>query len=201
VRALSCDVVRPSDESAEGSHAVRVSFVCTANRARSPFAAALLRDKSTAFPIVVDSFGTLEREGGTALPQAVRAAREFGIDLGAHRARSAVRGSLERKDLVIGFEPFHVAHSVVVGGVPTSRAFLVADLARLLAADSAQPPRDGGEFREVVTRAHAARSASAWTPPAVVADPVGGTDRRFVETYEEIERMITIIAGRLFGAS
>jgi protein-tyrosine phosphatase len=190
--------VRPSDDSTEGSHAVRVSFICTANRARSPFAAALLRRKSTAFPIVVDSFGTLEREGAPALPQAVRAAREFGVDLGAHRARSAVTGSLEGSDLVIGFEPFHIAHAVVVGGAETSRVFLLADLARALA--EVESPRDRGDFRIAVDRADAARSASAW-PPQAVADPVGGSDRRFLETYEEIDRMVAIVAMRLFRAS
>jgi protein-tyrosine-phosphatase len=146
----------------------------------------------------VDSFGTLEREGALALPQAARAAREFGVDLGEHRARSAVRGSLVGSDLVIGFEPFHVAHAVVVGGAPTSRVFLLAELARVVG--DVEPPRDSGEFREAVDSAHAARSTSAW-PPHSVADPVGGSDRRFLETYEEIDRMVAIVAMRLFGAS
>ena len=196
--ALSCEVVRPADQSAKGSQAIRVSFICTANRARSPFAAALLRRAGTAFPIVVDSFGTLEREGAAALPQAVRAARAFGVDLGEHRARSAVPGSLTGSDLVIGFESFHVAHAVVVGGAPTSRVFLLVDLARAL--DGIDSPRDSREFREAVESAHAVRSASVW-PPGSIPDPVGGSDRRFLETYEEIDRMVAIVSMRLFGAS
>ena len=147
---------------------------------------------------MVDSFGTLEREGAPALPQAIRAAREFGVDLVEHRARSAVTGSLAGSDLVIGFEPFHVAHAVVVGGAPTSRVFLLAELARAL--DDVEPPRDLGELREAVDGAHAARSASVRLPQSV-ADPVGGSDRRFLETYEEIDRMVAIVAMRLFGAS
>ena len=40
--------------------APKVAFVCTANRARSPFAAALLRDRLGTLPIEVESFGVLE---------------------------------------------------------------------------------------------------------------------------------------------
>jgi hypothetical protein len=34
-----------------------------------------------------------------------------------------------------------------------------------------------------------------------VADPVGGSDRLFRQTYEEIDRMVGIIGLRIFGAS
>jgi protein-tyrosine-phosphatase len=141
----------------------------------------------------------LEREGAPALPQAIRAAREFDIDLGEHRARSATTGRLEQSDLVIGFEPFHVAHAVVTGGAPRARVFLLAELAQTLVHLAAPTPVDDMEFRVVVGRADAARSASGWHPPAI-ADPVGASDRRFVETYEEIERMVAIVVVRLFGA-
>ena len=178
---------------------IRVSFICTANRARSPFAAALLRRERTPFPVFVDSFGTLDREGSPALPQAIRAAREFEVDLGDHRARSATTGRLEQSDLVIGFEHFHVAHAVVMGGAPRSRVFLLSELARTLVGLMATTPGDDADFRDAVGRADAARSAAGWRPPAI-ADPVGGSDRRFVETYEEIERMVAVVAVRLFGA-
>jgi protein-tyrosine-phosphatase len=191
--------VRSSDRQADlGSHAIRASFICTANRARSPFAAALLRRERTPFPLVVDSFGTLDREGAPALPQAIRAAREFDIDLGDHRARAATTGRLELSDLVIGFEHFHVAHAVVTGGAPRSRVFLLAELARALVDLAPPPPGDDVAFRDAVGRADAARSASDWRAPAI-PDPVGGSDRRFVETYEEIERMVATVAVRLFG--
>lgn len=147
----------------------------------------------------MDSFGTLDDEGAPALPQAIRAAREFGIDLVDHRARSAATGGLEGNDLVIGFEPFHVAHAVVTGGVPRSRAFLLADLARVLTDPQWPASRDAVELRAAVARADGVRAGAGWRSQAI-ADPVGGSDRRFIETYEEIERMVAIVGVRLFGA-
>jgi len=150
-------------------------------------------------PVVVDSFGTLDQEGSPALPQAIRAAREFGIDLTGHRARSLAEGQLEGSDLVIGFEPFHVAHAVVVGSAPRSCAFLLVELARALDGLDAPVPRDVAEFRALVSRADAARAAAHWRPSSI-ADPVGASNRRFFETYQEIERIVAVVAGRLFGA-
>ena len=86
-----------------GSQAARVSFICTANRARSPFAAALLGGLVSNRPIVVDSFGVLEQGEASALPGAVRAALEFGIDLSGHHARALHPGDLVTSDLAIGF--------------------------------------------------------------------------------------------------
>lgn len=199
--AISCEAVRASDRQADsGSQTVRVSFICTANRARSPFAAALLRRHSAGLPVVVDSFGTLEQRGAPALPQAIRTARSFGIDLIEHRARLLGTGQLAGSDLVIGFEPFHVAHAVVTGGVPRSRAFLLAELARALDDSSVQALRDVSELCALVARVEAVRTAGHWLPVSI-PDPVGGSDRRFLETYEEIERIIATIARRLFGTS
>ena len=178
--------------------AVRVSFICTANRARSPFAAALLRRHLTAIPVVVDSFGTMEREGDPALPKAIRAARSFGVDLMPHRARSVSPGSLRTSDLVVGFEQFHVAHSVVTGGADRSRAFLLPELALML-EEVAVPPHDANGVDLVLGRVNAVRGASSGGPSAI-GDPVGGSDRRFLETYESIESMVEIVAVRLFGA-
>ena len=193
--------MRSSDRQADSeSETVRVSFICTANRARSPFAAAVLRRESTGLPIVVDSFGTHEQGGAPALPQAIRTARTFGITLMEHRARSLGTGQLAGSDLVIGFEPFHVAHAVVTGGVPRSRAFLLAELARALDDPSVQAYRDVSEPRARVAQAAAVRTTSHWLPVSI-PDPVGGSDRRFLETYEEIERIVATIARRIFGAS
>ena len=179
--------------------AVRVSFICTANRARSPFAAALLRRHQTAIPVVVDSFGTMEREGDPALPKAIRAARPFGVDLMPHRARSVSPDSLRTSDLVVGFEPFHVAHSVVTGGADRSRAFLLPELAWMLEEVSPVPPHDADGVDLVLGRVNAVRDASS-RGPSVIGDPVGSSDRRFLETYASIESMVEIVAVRLFGA-
>jgi protein-tyrosine phosphatase len=177
----------------------RVVFVCTANRARSPFAAALLRRHLGDLPIAIESFGTMEDGGGApALPSAVRAAREFGIDLSKHRARSLRPGALVQSDLVIGFEPFHVA-SAVLGGALRSRTFLLADLAVALEDDAASTaPRDLS-VDALVGLADARRGRSGRLPISI-ADPVGRSDRRFHEIYREIDGLVALVAMRLFGA-
>lgn len=100
---------------------------------------------------------------------------------------------------MIGFERFHVAHAVVTGGASRSRAFLLTELARTLAEPDWPVPRDAVELRTAVARADGIRAAGGRLPRAI-ADPVGGSDRTFIETYEEIERMVGLIAARLFGA-
>ena len=150
-------------------------------------------------PVVVDSFGTMEREGDPALPKAIRAARPFGVDLMPHRARSVSRGSLRTSDLVIGFEPVHVAHSVVTGDADRSRTFLLPELASMLEDIAAAPPHDADGVNLVLGRVNALRAAGSQRP-SMIADPVGSSDREFLETYESIESMVEIVAERLFGA-
>jgi protein-tyrosine-phosphatase len=192
--------VRSSDRQAvSGSQALRVSFICTANRARSPFAAAILRRERTALPIEVESFGTLDHEGAPALPQAIRTARAFDVDLMTHRARSALPGTLGDSDLVVGFEPFHVAHAVVTGGAERSRTFLLSELVSALAVLELDAPRDAAEFGAVLAQADATRAGGDWRSSSI-ADPVGGSDRRFAETYARIEDMVVVLAVTLFGA-
>ena len=63
---------------------------------------------------------------------------------------------------------------------------------------SNDPAHDVMHIERVV--ANARRFAGGRLPRAV-ADPVGGSDRRFRQTYDEIDRMVAIIGMRLFGAS
>lgn len=191
--------MRSSDRSAgsEGQP-IRVSFLCTANRARSPFAAALFREGTSGLPIVVDSYGTLDRDDAPALPQAIAAASAFGVDLAPHRAHSARAGAFEDADLVIGFEQIHVAHAVVTGGAERSRVFLLTELASACTLLDADPVRDRAEFRTAVAELDRVR-AGFQSLPSAIGDPVGQSDRRFMETYESIERSVNVIGARLFG--
>ena len=118
----------------------------------------------------------------------------------SHRARSASSGRLADSDLVLGFEPFHVAHAVVTGGAERSRAFLLSELADLVDELDAPPPFDAGDVDVVLGQADAMRVV-AGRKPAPIGDPVGGSDGRFAETYESIERMVVILAVKLFGSS
>jgi protein-tyrosine-phosphatase len=176
-----------------------VVFICTANRARSPFAAALLRRHLAGLPVAVKSFGTIEEAGASALSAAVRAADAFGVDLTEHRARPLSPGALVTTDLAIGFEQFHVASAVVVGGARRSRTFLLTELSYALEDLGTTTPSDDPDVHELVARADVRRAARERLPRSL-ADPVGSSDLRFLELYHEIDRLVSIIAVRLFGA-
>jgi len=85
----------------------RLVVVCTGNICRSPMAEGLM--KVLLFPasdrrIMVCSAGTHAADGLPAESGAVRAAREHGADIGAHRSR-AIDGSLiARADLILVME-------------------------------------------------------------------------------------------------
>jgi protein-tyrosine-phosphatase len=142
----------------------------------------------------------LEQAGAPALPGAVRAAAVFGIDLSQHRARALRAGDLGGAQLAIGFEPAHVAAAVETGGVSADRAFLLAELADVVELDVLPWPPGSDDLESRVAHANARRFAGARLPRAI-SDPVGGSDRRFRQTYEEIDRMVAIIGMRLFGSS
>ena len=176
----------------------RISFICTANRARSPFAAALLRTQIHDVPIKVDSFGVLEQGGAPALPGAVQTAAEFGVDLSDHRARTLGPGELEGTELAIGFEPVHVATAIATGGVAAERAFLLAELADVLAVDVLPWPQRSQTLGDRVAHANVRRFAQERLPRSI-ADPVGGSARVFWETYAQIDQLVAIVGMRLLS--
>jgi protein-tyrosine-phosphatase len=150
--------------------------------------------------VVVDSFGTLEQGGAPALLPAIRAARVFGIDLRDHRSSVLRQGVLEDADLVIGFEPFHVASAVVVAGAATSRTFLLTELVDALLASTRQGrPAPSGRFESILASADARRRNEPFLSRSL-ADPVGHPDRRFHALYTEIDRLVGIVASSLFTA-
>jgi protein-tyrosine-phosphatase len=158
-----------------------------------------MRRRLAALAADVESFGTMEAAGAPALAGAVRAATEFGIDLSGHRARPLPPAGLDGHALVIGFEPFHVAAAVVVGGAERSRTFLLTELATaledILAAPAVRPSRDA-----LIALADEQRRARRG-PPTPIADPVGASERRFHDIFHEIDRLVTVVATGLISSS
>lgn len=175
----------------------QVVFICTANRARSPFAAAVLRRHLGGSDVTVESLGAHAQTRGPALPAAVRAASAFGIDLSGHRASALVPGALRGSDLVVGFERFHVAEAVLTGGASSARTFLLTELAEVVAEAATSWARDDDLWARLELAD--ARRKHADALPGTIADPAGRSDRRFLETFAEIERLVALVATRLFG--
>jgi protein-tyrosine-phosphatase len=82
-----------------------VLLVCTANRFRSPLAAALLSKALEELGIAEDwrigSAGTWATPGQPVLPPVLQAARQMGIDLAAHRSVRLNRQLMTGYDLIL----------------------------------------------------------------------------------------------------
>jgi protein-tyrosine phosphatase len=189
--------VPPPGERVAPGEPFRLVFVCTANRARSPLAAALLRRRLSGVEGVdVRSAGTLRLEGAPPLAAAVRAGRKLEIDLEGHRSRSLGARSLSSADLVLGFEPFHLEAAVAAGARP-ERAFLLAELVALPPDGDAGDPVQGAQA--AVQGAHARRAGSGAHAAATIADPVGRPESAMRETVLEIDALVSQLALALIG--
>jgi protein-tyrosine-phosphatase len=150
--------------------------------------------------VTVSSCGTLDVEGIPALPTATAGAAALGVDLSGHRARTLRPGGLADADLVIGFEPPHVAAAVEVGGARPEHVFMFLELPELV---DALPPSDLsgidharhaiGEF--VLLR----RAAGGPRRVAALPDPVGEPPEAFARTAAVIEDVTSALAEGLFG--
>jgi len=110
----------------------RVAFVCTGNRFRSALAEAAFRAATGGLPLEVSSFGILDLGSLGPLPQAVRAAEAFGLEISAHVARPLAGEDLAEMSLVVGFEARHADAAVELAGARADRAFLLLELVDLL---------------------------------------------------------------------
>ncbi len=77
-----------------------ILFVCLGNICRSPYAAALLRDRIGA-QAVVESAGIIATPAMPATPEMIAVASENEIDLSGHRARHVRDLQLSSYDLIV----------------------------------------------------------------------------------------------------
>lgn len=86
----------------------QILFVCTANRYRSPIAAACFKDelikRKHENNWSVLSAGTWTTDGLPAMPEAIQRAKQIGLDLQEHRSRAITGEMLEDADLVLVME-------------------------------------------------------------------------------------------------
>lgn len=85
-----------------------VLFVCTANRYRSPIAAAAftarLKEKDEANQWLVGSAGTWTKPGLPPLPVAIQMARKYGLDIEKNTSRPISEALLSQYDLILVME-------------------------------------------------------------------------------------------------
>lgn len=177
-----------------------VVFVCTGNQARSALAEAFMRARVGRLAVDVGSRGTEQIPPAPALPAAVSAGAARGVDLGGHLSRPLAQRELESADLVIGFEPHHVAAAVVDGGAARERSFLLRELAQLLV----DRPHSGVPTRAEVVRTveHFDRLRAGRPRPSSLSlpDPAGKPASVFTALALEIDDFTRRLCTSLFGA-
>lgn len=184
--------------SPDGAAPFEAVFVCTGNRFRSPIAAAAFAAAANGRAVRVRSVGTEEITGAPVLPEAVRLGRAYGLDLSRHRSRALADRELQTADLVVGFEPAHVARAVVDGGARRDRSFLLIELLESLRGAEAPALTDPVErARSLIARANEHRPSSASS--LIIPDPLGG-DGNFNEAAEAAQVFATRLAMLLFGS-
>jgi protein-tyrosine-phosphatase len=191
---------------------VHVTFVCEANQARSPVAAALfaaalaVRQRDDRVAWQVDSAGVFASTGIPAMREMRELAAERGLDLTGHRSRGAEPFVIDVADLVLTMS--HEQKDII--GARTNnvvtRCFVLDELVALLeaVANVAVPSGDpSGEMRiaglpptprERLTAAHARRP---YRPPHAdddVPDPFegSGVDPTFV--FARLESSVARLA-------
>lgn len=187
-----------SSQTQSGDGLFAVVFICTGNRARSVLAEALFARHAAGLPMTASSFGTLELDGIPPLPDAVSVAAKLGVDIADHRTRSLTGVDLSAADLVLGFEPDHLAISIIDAHAPRDRTFLLAEFVDLLRPDR----RDCdlvSRARSIVGEADARRVRSRPDPGAVVQDPLGRGAVQMKKTAERIDNLTVRLVATLFS--
>jgi protein-tyrosine-phosphatase len=176
---------------------LRVAFICTGNRFRSPLAEALFQRAAVDVPVQTMSRGTLDLGAVPPLVEAMEEAGRLGLDLSSHRTRGLEGEDLSSLDLIVGFERMHVVAAVVEAKGRRDRTFTLPELVLLLESTSRQTTSEPVEHAREVLAAAAAMQRDPYSPPEIV-DPLGHPRRVFQETADEVDSLVRRLAHGLF---
>ena len=168
-----------------------VLFVCTANRVRSPFAAAVAGRlvAEHALPVDVSSAGFLG-PGHPADSDMAHVARKRGLDLSDHTSRHVDADLLERSDLIVAMTGEHDVDLVGLSPDATRRILTLRELGA--AAEAAQPSGwDGATLREWADGPTRRPMQDLLGGSHDTPDPMGRSMRRYRAAADEIEALVT----------
>lgn len=181
----------------QGDEPFDVLLICTANICRSPMAEGLLR--SAGPPARVSSAGFL-CEGSPPAPDAVKAMRELGVDIAAHRSRLADAGLVRRADLVLTMERSHARELIILDPEARSRIFTIRSFALALGRRGAFDERPLGDLLDELNRNRPTGSLTG-TGTDDLPDPFGRRFKHFRTTAEELAGHTRLVAQALVAAA
>ena len=173
---------------------VRMLFVCSANRIRSPYAAAVASEFAVAqgLPVVATSAG-FGPEGLPAMNHMVAVARKEGIDLGGHRSRRLTGTLLGDSDLILTMTGQHVLDLADIDRGALGRALTIREAATAAMGEGA-PSWNAQEVRNWAATAADRPLDGLLSGFTDVDDPVGASRRVHRRTATELRELL----GRLF---
>lgn len=157
-------------------------FVCTANRIRSPFAAAFASRVAAEnnLALVASSAG-LDEGGLPAMDQIVSVATRWDIDLRDHQSRQVTAGLIDNSDLVITMTGSHVVDLAATYPEALPRLVTLREAAQV-AWETGAPQWDSAAMRDWGAQI-AQRPLDVLLGGAVdVVDPVGSPRRVYKRT-------------------
>lgn len=180
-------------------------MLCSANRCRSPLAAAVLRAAVAGgpWPVLVASAGVSPFAAqGLGVPEdGQRVARQRGLDLASHASAVVRPAALGAADLVLAMDRSHVREAVVVEPSCWSRTFTLKELVRR--ARAVGPRRDGTPLVAWLEAVGAGRSRdglAGWSEQDDIEDPFGRGPRAWEALADEVTELVGTLVGMAWPA-
>jgi protein-tyrosine phosphatase len=168
---------------------LRILVVCTANRARSPMAEALLARRLP--DAHVSSAGSLPA-GHPATDGATKAMATRGIDIAAHRSRVLSPQVIADADLVVAMARRHVRDVVVLDPGSFRKTFTLKELVRR--GEPAGAATDLDQWLNAVAAGRQRADVLGDDSRDDVADPIGMPDATYEETAATLEDLLDRLA-------
>lgn len=190
----------PGPRGDEPTSPLRLLFVCSANRCRSPMAEALARkalaDRGIAAEVV--SAGRMS-SGHEASPGAVDAMSRLGLDLRNHRSARLDPDTLAAADLILVMERAHLSDVFEVLPSAVERSFTLGEFPGLLEASPGdEQPLTAADRIERVNRNRDPSHIIAVDPSSDIADPMGRRRGAYRRTGRQVERLVDATVGLLY---
>ena len=173
-----------------------ILIICSANRVRSPFVAALLIQRFAELEldsVPVTSAGTLATADLTAPDLASEVAQGYGLDLSNHRSRAVTRADVQHSSLVLTMTEAQRTAVQATLPVATPRVFTLKEFVRLR-GNARDAYASLSELKALAEVAHRARPRQLPSKqPEDVEDPLGGSRGSYQVSMKELASLAKLL--------